>query len=103
MSIVSATIIKLKLAAGACTLSKTPQGPQRSITLTLSETTMATLIVPFAGDVSLALAVGIPFTPSILGAPGEPSANAGDMAATAETAPRRKFLRSMDFSLLEAR
>src|SRR5215212_3204846 len=34
------------------TLSKTPQGPERSITLTCSETSRATVIGPFAGGVS---------------------------------------------------
>src|SRR5438034_3574109 len=47
------------------TLEKTPQGPEKSITLTPSEIKIATEMRPLAGGVSLYFAAANPFTSDV--------------------------------------
>src|SRR3954470_14183259 len=98
MSIVSATIIRSKPPFGSWTFSKTPHGPERSITFTPSEMTIATLIAPFAGGVSFGLVVGMPFTCIVFGSPGALSAFAAGKDASAVAVVLRNRLLFMSIA-----
>ena len=54
-------------AFGRETLSKTPHGPEKSITFRPFEMSMATGMLPLAGGVNLDFAVDNPFTSDVFG------------------------------------
>src|SRR4051794_15108863 len=80
------------------TLSKTPHGPERSITLTCSDTSKATVIGPFAGGVSFlavdceaaALLLSLGFAPS--SAPVPARAPIPVLSAAVVVRNRRRFI-----------
>jgi hypothetical protein len=65
----SATVNKRKggwLASGSETLSNTPQGPEKSITFSPAEMSIATGMLPLAGAGSFHFSVGMPFTSPVV-------------------------------------